>query len=274
MTGMLGDTPQRDYTAKLRLFNAFAEPELHEAIADLSLHAQSLVLDVGCGTGEATSWLQEAVGDGGLVIGMDLATAHARAARDATSSTAAIVQGDMQQPCFAERNFDLVWAVNALNHTHDPVAAIEILSNLLRPDGRIAIGQSSLVPDMYFAWDARLERVVNDAVRTYYRERYGRSERDFAGVRGLVGWLRQAGLRAVSVSTRMIERTFPLAPADEDYLLEAIFRGTWGDRLRGYMEPDDFEELVRLCDPHDECYALRRTDFHFLQSFTLAVAAR
>ena len=31
-TGLLGDTPQRDYVAKLRLFNTFARPELREAI--------------------------------------------------------------------------------------------------------------------------------------------------------------------------------------------------------------------------------------------------
>ena len=269
--GLLGDTAQRDYARKLKLFNAFARPELRAAIADLGLATGSRVLDAGCGTGEALGWLQEAVGAGGVVIGMDLATAHARVARD---TAAAIVQGDMQQPCFAQGSFDLVWAVNALNHLRDPVAGIRTLSNLLRPGGRIAIGQSSFLPDMYFAWDARLERVVNDAVRTYYRERYGRSEREFTGVRALVGWLQRAGLRELGVRTRMIERTFPLSPEDENYLLEAIFRGTWGERLRGYMDPDDFTEMMRLCDPDDERYALRRSDFHFLQTFTLAVGTR
>jgi hypothetical protein len=127
---------------------------------------------------------------------------------------------------------------------------------------------------MYFCWDARLERVVNDAVRAYYRDRYGRSERDFTAVRALAGWLHRAGLHEVGLRTRLIERAFPLSPVDEAYLLEAIFRGTWGERLRAYMGPDDFGELERLCDPDDERYALRRRDFHFLQSFTLAVATR
>jgi hypothetical protein len=31
-TGLLGDTPQRDYAEKLRLFYTFARPELCEAI--------------------------------------------------------------------------------------------------------------------------------------------------------------------------------------------------------------------------------------------------
>jgi len=70
----------------------------------------------------------------------------------------------------------------------------------------------------------------------------------------------------------MIERLTPLEESDEAYLLEAIFRGTWGERLRPYLSDDDFEQLSRLCDPADPSYALRRPDFHFLQTFTLAVA--
>jgi hypothetical protein len=72
----------------------------------------------------------------------------------------------------------------------------------------------------------------------------------------------------------MIERSQPLAEADELYLLECIFRGTWGERLRTYLSPGDFTELSRLCDPDDERYALRRPDFHFLQSLTIAVGTR
>jgi hypothetical protein len=164
-----------------------------------------------------------------------------------------------------------IWygAVNVVNHLHDPAAGVRLLSRLLRPGGRQVVGQSSLVPDMYFAWDARLEARVNEAVRAYYRDRYGRSERDFAAVRSLAGWLRSAGLRNVGVRTRMIERVYPLADADQRYLLECIFRGTWGERLRQYLEPEDFAELARLCDPAAEGYALRRRDFHFLQSLTL-----
>jgi SAM-dependent methyltransferase len=272
--GLLGDTPQRDYAEKLRLFNAFARPELRDAIDALSLRAGSRVLDAGCGTGEAVGWLHAAVRGRGVVVGMDLATAHARAARVTAPPDALIVEGDMLAPPFAAGAFELVWAVNAVNHLHDPVAGVRSLSNVLRPGGRIVVGQSSLVPDMYFAWDARLEKCVNDAVRAHYRERYGRSERELAAVRALAAWLQRAGLREVRVHTRMIERTQPLAEADERYLLECIFRDSWGERLHKYMDAQDFAELSRLCSPDDEGYALRRPDFHFMQSFTTAVGTR
>ncbi|HVX04636.1 MAG TPA: class I SAM-dependent methyltransferase [Rhodanobacteraceae bacterium] len=267
--GWLGDTPQRDYAQKLRLFNAFARPELREAIDALSIPAGSRVLDAGCGTGEALGWWQASLRGRGTVVGMDLAAAHVRAAHAIAPVDTPVVQGDLLEPPFAEGSFDLVWSVNVVNHLHDAVAGVRTLARLLRAGGRVVLGQSSLVPDMYFAWDARLEARVNDAVRAYYRERYGRSECDFAAVRSLAGWLHAAGLRDVSARTRMIERTYPVTVADERYLLDCIFRGTWGERLRNYLEPDDFAELARLCDPDDRAYALRRRDFHFLQSLTI-----
>jgi hypothetical protein len=123
---------------------------------------------------------------------------------------------------------------------------------------------------MYFAWDARLERVTNDAVRQYYRDRYHIDERDLRAVRALVGILRAAALRNVTVCTVVIERAWPLDEPTESYLRETIFRDTWGERLRPYLSADDYQELARLCNPQHGDYALRRRDFHFLQTFTLA----
>jgi hypothetical protein len=125
---------------------------------------------------------------------------------------------------------------------------------------------------MYFAWDSRLERLANEAVRQYYKDRYGLDERDLATTRGLVGPLHRTGLRNVTPHTFVIERTSPLSPADERYLFEAIFRDTWGERLRAYLREADYVELARLCDPAQPGFALRRADFHFLQTFTLVVA--
>ena len=204
-------------------------------------------------------------------MGIDLAAAHTAAARAAAPPDTLVLQADVLNPPLAGQSIDLVWSVNTLNHLHDPVAGVKTLATVLRPGGRIALGQSSLLPDMYFAWDARLERLANEAVRQYYRDRYQVSERDLTAVRSVVGLLQRSGLRDVTVRTVMIERISPLRPADENYLLDTIFRNTWGERLRPYLSNDDYEELARLCDPEHVQYALRRPDFHFLQSFTLAV---
>lgn len=270
--GLLGDTAARDYSGKLKRFNAFAAPELRQAIASLALKPGMRVLDAGCGTGEALAWLAAEVTPEGAVVGIDLAGQHVKAARAVTSEEGAwVLQANLMEAPFAPTRFDLVWSVNVVNHLRSPLAGIDALASLLRPGGRLALGQSSLLPDMYFAWDSRLERLVNEAVRQYYRDRYQLDERDLTAVRAIVGLLRQAGLRNVHAHTFMIERIAPLRPEDEDYLVETIFRDTWGARLQPYLSGSDYEALMRLCDPLHPDFALHRTDFHFLQSFTLVV---
>jgi SAM-dependent methyltransferase len=270
-SGLLGDTTTRDYAHKLKLFNSFAARELRAAIASLDLKPGMRIVDAGCGTGETLHLLLQAVEPAGLVVGLDLAAAHAQAAHACATARTPVLQADLMKPPLADASFDLIWSVNTINHLRDPLQGARSLATLLRSGGRIALGQSSMVPDMYFAWDARLERVTNEAVRQYYRERYGLDERDLADIRSLVGLLRRAGLRNVTVRTFIIERLSPLAANDAAYLLEAIFRGTWGERLRPYLAAEDFAELAHLCDPEHPQFALHRPDFHFLQSFTLAV---
>lgn len=271
---MLGDSAGRDYSSKLRHFNAFAQAELKHLIASIGVRRGSRVLDVGCGTGEALGWFTELVGPTGSVAGIDLSTAHTRAARRAAVSTAVIAQADMLKPPFATGAFDLVWCVNTINHLRDRLTGVKGLSGLLCPGGRLALGQSGFLPEMFFAWDARLERVTREADRAYYLNRYGLDERDTAAVRGLVGLVRQAGLQDVQARTVVIERLAPLSTFDRDYLLQTIFQGTWGERLRPYLTAEDYAQLTRLCDPDSPEFALRRPDFHFLQTFTLVTAQK
>ncbi|HEY3852553.1 MAG TPA: class I SAM-dependent methyltransferase [Steroidobacteraceae bacterium] len=269
--GLLGDTARRDYSSKLGLFNLFAEPELRRAVDGLALEPGMRVLDAGCGTGEALAWLQRAVAPRGSVLGIDLSAAHVAAARRAGPPEIRVLQANLLELPFAAGSFDLIWCVNTINHLHDPVLGVKRLAALLSPRGRIALGQSSFLPDMYFAWDSRLERLTNEAVRAYYRDRYSLSERDLTKTRGLVGLLQRAGVPRVQARTYAIERTTPLDPAAERYLLDAIFRGTWGERLQPYLSEEDYAELGCLCDPEDPRFALRRPDFHFLQTFSLVV---
>jgi len=269
LTGLLGDTTARDYADKLSRFNAYAKPELRRLIKGLDLRPGMRVLDAGCGTGDALNWLLSEVMPSERVVGVDLAAAHVAAARLRVPPEIQIHQANLFDALFEPASFDLIWCVNTINHLIDPIEAVIHLATLLRQGGRVAIGQSSLLPDMYFAWDARLERVTNDAVRRYYQDRYHIDEYDLKAVRALVGILRRATLRNITTHTVMIERIWPLDEAAQAYLSETIFRDTWGERLRPYMSGDDYQELARLCNPQHADYALRRHDFHFLQSFTL-----
>jgi SAM-dependent methyltransferase len=266
----LGDSENRDYSRKLQLFNRFARPEIRRLVNHLKLAAGMRILDAGCGTGENLESLKSAVGVKGAVVGIDLSAAHVSVARAGVAASIEVRQGDLMHAELAPASFDLIWCANTIHHLSDPLLAIQGMIPSLRPTGRIALLQSSLLPEMFFAWDARLERVTNEAVRSYYRERYGIEEREIASVRAIVGLLRRAQLKGVSACSVLIERIAPLDAATEDYLREAIFRDTWGERLRPYLSADDYGQLLSLCDPEHAAYALRRPDFHFLQSLTLA----
>jgi ubiquinone/menaquinone biosynthesis C-methylase UbiE len=268
--GRLGDRSDRDYTRKLMLFNEFAASEIRQCILSLGLRPGMNVLDAGCGTGASLEWLQEAVSPAGRVIGVDLSAAHVAAASTHRSAQIEIMQANFMNAAFTPASFDLVWCTNTINHLSDPVRGVRYLAGLLRPGGRVALAQSSLLPDMFFAWDARLERMTNEAVRQYYRDRYHLTERELTSVRALVGLLRAVRLTNIAVQTVVIERINPLDAATESYLSEAIFKNTWGERLRPYLTAEDYAELVDLCNPQSSRYALRRPDFHFLQTFTLA----
>lgn len=267
--GLLGDTAQRDYSRKLGLFMRFGEPELRAAIASLDLAPGMQVLDAGCGSGEALAWLAQAVGAGGRVVGADLSEAHVAAARRQAPPQVELLAGDLMTQTLPAESFDAIWSANTLHHFSDPLAALQRMAGWLRPGGRLAIGQSGFLPEMLFAWDARLERAVVDAVRAHYRDKYGLDERRLTAVRANVGLLRRAGLADVQARSFTIERISPLDPAARDYVLEAQFRSTFGERLRPWLSAGDFAELQRLCDPADPGFALDRPDFHYIQTFTV-----
>lgn len=265
----LGDSPSRDYSRKLELAAAFAAPELRLAIDSLRLRRGACVIDAGCGTGAVLKALAQAVGPEGCVVAFDLAHAHAAIAARAARENVIALQADVLQAPVRSRSADAIWCANTINHLPSPLAGIESLCMLVRPGGTIAIAQSSFLPEMFFAWDAELERRVMDAIRRYYRERYEIETPHLAGLRALVGWMRSAGVQSVTARTFAIERISPLAPEDEAYLYEAIFRDTWRGRIEPYLAPADVAQLADLCDPASRGYALRRPDFHFLQTFTL-----
>ncbi len=266
--GRLGDTASRVYTRKLELFNRFAEPELRAALDLLDTQPGQRVLDAGCGVGLITQWLAERAGSKGCVIGIDLSGPHARDALQLAPG-ASILQADVTRLSFAAASFDRLWCANTINHVYDPVATLAHFARSLKPGGRLALGQSLFLPEMFFAWDERLERAVVQANRRYYREKYNLNEADTANVRNVLGWAKHAGLREARAHTLMIERTQPLSPLDREYFIECVFQGYWGERVRPFLSADDWRELQALTDPASPVFCLDRPDFHHLQSYTV-----
>ncbi len=266
----LGDAPSRSYAGKLELFASFVAPELRTVFAGLGLERDARVLDVGCGVADATRMLAALLGQEARVVGIDLSLPHLHAAHELREVS--LLQADATQLCFRDGTFDLIWSCNTINHLAEPVAALRAMRAALRPAGRVVLAQSGFLPEMYFAWDAPLDEAVRHACHEYYRERYGLGVADTARIRGLVGLLQRAGLRLGRVRSVVIERVQPLTGPDRAYFEEAIFRGTWGSRLRPFLTQPQWQALCNNTDPASAEYCLDREDFHHIQTLTVCEA--
>lgn len=101
------------------------------------------VLDVACGTGNFTRDFAREVGPAGLAVGIDVSeTMLARAVADtrvAGIEAATYVRGDAQELPFRDSSFDAVCCFAALHLFADPMRALDRMTAVLTPGGRIAI---------------------------------------------------------------------------------------------------------------------------------------
>ena len=103
------------------------------------------VLDVACGTGNFTRDFARQVGAGGLVVGFDASrTMLTRAVADTPEARSpdghvAYVRGDAVRMPFRDATFDAVCCFAALHMMDDPWGALDEMTRVLTPGGRLAI---------------------------------------------------------------------------------------------------------------------------------------
>jgi len=266
----LADAPDRSYASKLEHFGRFVAPSLSRIFDELDLASCDTILDLGCGTGQATAVLAAQLSSEATILGLDLSMPHLLSARDAHDQ--ALIQADMERLCIADRSIDLIWTCNTINHAAEPVEVLRSLRTCLSSRGRIAVAQSGLLPEMFFAWDAHLDDAVRNACHAYYRDRYSLSCESTAGIRGLIGMLNSAGYEDIVARTYVVERTQPLTQVDRAYFQHAVFEGLWGKKIIPYLNADDCHKLEANCDPRSSEYCLNRPDFHHIQTLTVCAA--
>lgn len=106
------------------------------------------VLDVACGTGNFTREFARTVGPAGLVVGIDVSETMLSRAVDDTRAAGlddrvAYVRGDAAELPFRDRSFDAVCCFAALHLFADPLRALDRMSAVLTPGGRLAVFTSA-----------------------------------------------------------------------------------------------------------------------------------
>ncbi len=151
------------------------------------------VLDVACGPGNFTRDFARSVGPTGLVVGIDASpTMLARAGHDTRETNVAYVRGNAVALPFRDASFDAVCCFAALHLFAEPWVALDHMTRVLTPGGRVAIFTSCRTRSTPMrAWDGFLG--ARSGMRMFERDEVtGQLERlGFAGIRQRVSGLTQ-----------------------------------------------------------------------------------
>jgi SAM-dependent methyltransferase len=115
-------------------------PAYARAVTGAGLPPGGVVLDVGCGTGRALPALRAAVGDTGVVIGVDITPQMLDVARArGRAERAALLLANARRLPFASGSVDAVFAAGLIMHLPDTGAALAELARVTRPGGRLVL---------------------------------------------------------------------------------------------------------------------------------------
>ena len=122
--------PQQTVFDKWRdkiMFNIYAKYSSHEL-------SESDVLDVGCGYG----WLLDAFEGARSLCGVDIAH-HAVEVAAGRKPERFFKQGDLHDPSPFSQKFDLILAINIIEHLSDPEAGIRSISTSAKPEAIVLV---------------------------------------------------------------------------------------------------------------------------------------
>ena len=120
------------------------------------------VLSVGCGPAKGLEWLLPFAGAQGTVTGLDMEASHATPCPEGVS----FIVGRMEDPPLVNRHFDVVLALEVLEHLDDDTAGLQQAVRMLRPGGFLMIS----VPAFPFLWGG--QDIVNQHRRRYTKRTF------------------------------------------------------------------------------------------------------
>ncbi len=127
----------------------------------LAEYEQPKILDIGCGTGFNLEYLQQQQYED--VVGLDISPEGLSFCQSRDLNQ--LVCSDGTKPPFQAQSFDVIIALDLIEHLQDDVSALQALAHLLKPQGSLVI----FTPAFNFLWG------LQDEVSHHYR-RYTTSE--------------------------------------------------------------------------------------------------
>lgn len=157
---------------RLGIQSTILAPFTSRLIADAGVQAGMSVLDIGCGTGDASFMLADAVGTTGRVLGVDRESAAIDTARHNASvagyHSVTFAIGDEIGLAGGER-FDVVFARYLLIHQADPATFLQSVANLLRPGGIVVCEEAGYHLGTRCWPDVPLWNAMFDSIATFTR---------------------------------------------------------------------------------------------------------
>lgn len=256
--------------------NRLTEPAVRSAIRALELPPGSKGMDAGCGLGNHTLLLAEAVAPGGHVTGVDiddrcLSLAQEKASKGPLKDNVAFKVGDVRKLPFEDNSFDWVWSADVLflwlfgkgSVNEIAVPIMNELARVVKPGGTVALlfwTLHRLLPG-YPLLEARLN-ATNAAT--------------FAGPSGIkprlhssraLGWLQQVNLKEPRAQSFVIDIQPPFDEETRETLV-GILKMYW-DKTKSEVSSEDWQEYQRLCRPDSSDFILDLPDYHGQIAYTL-----
>ncbi|MEV0611194.1 methyltransferase domain-containing protein [Polymorphospora rubra] len=208
----------------------------------LAVRPGQTVLDVGCGPGTDLREIAEAVSATGTVIGLDVDPKMIEVARERTADLPQVKvrQGDVHTLELDTDSIDGARTDRVLQHVTDPATALAELLRVLRPGGRLVMGE----PD----WDSLAIDHPDLAVsRAYTRHLTDRIVRNGVLGRQLARLATETGF----VVTRVVPVTTVFRDAGSADQILGLQRNTERAVTAGYLTADDARRwLAHLAGEH------------------------
>jgi SAM-dependent methyltransferase len=122
------------------------------------------ILSVGCGPAAGLCWLGQFAGQQGKVVGLDVDPAHAQP----RAAQVEFVCGALEQAPLAAASFDVVLALDVLEHLDDDAAGLRASVRLIKPGGLLLV----TVPALPSLWGG--QDVISAHRRRYTRRSLAR----------------------------------------------------------------------------------------------------